>query len=172
MYVIGDVAVPFVNRPSGVAPDASEESELTESSVTAVNLPAIVTYQTRTGFTAAVTTSAIDAKENLVGFQGDLTFDERVIQFASTPIEQAGLTAENWTVAGNVLPGEGPIRTLRISAFSNDFIPLSGSGTLFELKIAQVNQGRTFSSLVWALPPDDFIFINADLQIQRPRNAP
>jgi hypothetical protein len=64
------------------------------------HLPAIVAYQSRTGLTAAVTTTIIDAKENLVGFQGDLIFDERVLQFADEPVEAARLTAENWTVAG------------------------------------------------------------------------
>ena len=90
--------------------------------------------------TAAVTTSEIDAKSNLVGFQGDFTFDERVVTFQSQPVQDAGLTASNWNVSGNVLAGKGPIRTLRISAFSNDFKPLSGSGTLFELRMTRVEQ--------------------------------
>ena len=38
-----------------------------------------------------------------------------------------------------VLNGTGPLRTLRVSAYSNDFVPLSGSGTLFELQIGRVS---------------------------------
>jgi hypothetical protein len=80
-------------------------------------------------------TTAIDATSKLVGFQGDFTFDERVVTFASQPVSNAGLTGGNWNVSGNVLPGEGPIRTLRISAYSNDFTPLKGEGTLFNLNM-------------------------------------
>ena len=79
-----------------------------------------------TNFIAPVTTTAIDAKNKLVGFQGDFTFDERVITFQGEPVQKAGITGGNWNVSGNVLPGRGPIRTLRISAYSNDFTPLSG----------------------------------------------
>ena len=96
-----------------------------------------------TNFIAQVTTTAIDAKNKLVGFQGDFTFDERVVTFQSEPVQNAGLTAGNWNVSGNVLPGAGPIRTLRISAYSNDFTPLSGSGTLFELRMTQGEQGSS-----------------------------
>ena len=82
--------------------------------------------QSKNNFIAAVRSSEIDAKNKLVGFQGDFTFDERVVTFQSQPVQKAGLTAGNWNVSGNVLDGPGPIRTLRISAYSNDFTPLSG----------------------------------------------
>jgi hypothetical protein len=75
-----------------------------------------------------VTASEIDASNKVIGFQGDLTFDERAITFQSEPVSKGGLTEGNWNVSGNVLPGVGPIRTLRVSAYSNDFTPLSGSG--------------------------------------------
>src|SRR4029077_6006374 len=89
----------------------------------------------------------------------------------SAPVEAAGLTANNWNVNGNVLPGNGPIRTVRISAYSTDFVPLNGIGTLFNLKISNVNQGAGSSPLMWAAPPENFIFINADLQTQHPGNT-
>jgi len=60
----------------------------------------------------------------LIGFQGDFTFDERMVRFQDPPAQNAGLTAGNWNVSANVLPGPGPvagpIKTLRISAFSLD----------------------------------------------------
>ena len=118
-----------------------------------------------------MTTSAIDAKNKLVGFQGDFTFDERVVTFQSEPVQKAGLTGGNWNVSGNVLPGTGPIRTLRISAYSNDFTPLSGSGTLFELRMTRVSKAAQGTQLIWAAPPDQFIFIDADLKTQKPGNA-
>jgi len=127
--------------------------------------------QSRTNFTAAVTTSAIDAKNKLVGFQGDFTFDERVVTFQSEPVQKAGITGGDWNVSGNVLPGAGPIRTLRLSAYSNDFTPLSGSGTLFELRMSKVSQAVQGTQLLWAPPPDHFIFIDADLNTQKPGNA-
>jgi hypothetical protein len=89
-------------------------------------------------------------------------------------VRNAGLTAGDWNVSGNVLPvqpGAGPIRTLRISAYSNDFTPLSGSGTLFELRMTKVSKAAQGTPLLWAAPPDHFIFIDADLNTQRPGNA-
>ena len=74
-------------------------------------------------------------------------------------------------MSGNVLPGTGPIRTLRISAYSNDFTPLSGEGTLFELRMTKVSQAAQETRLLWAAPPDQFIFIDADLKTQKPGNA-
>ena len=115
--------------------------------------------------------SAIDAKNKLVGFQGDFTFDERVVTFQSEPVQKAGITGGNWNVSGNVLPGAGPIRTLRVLAYSNDFTPLSGSGTLFELRMTRVSQAAQGTQLLWAAPPNQFIFIDADLKTQKPGNA-
>ena len=60
------------------------------ATVAAVALPEVAVDQSRTNFIAAVTTSAIDAKNKLVGFQGDFTFDERVVTFQSEPVQKAG----------------------------------------------------------------------------------
>ena len=141
------------------------------ATVAAVALPEVAVDQSRSNFIAAVTTTAIDAKNKLVGFQGDFTFDERVVTFQSEPVQKAGITGGNWNVSGNVLPGAGPIRTLRISAYSNDFTPLSGSGTLFELRMTRVSKAAQGTQLIWAAPPDQFIFIDADLNTQKPGNA-
>jgi len=86
-----------------------------------------------------------------------------VVTFQSEPVRATGLTAGNWNVSANVLPGNGPIRTLRISAYSNNFAPLSGSGTLFELNMTRVSTGAIGTQLSWAPAPDQFIFIDADL---------
>ena len=169
--VFGDVATPFANpRPGGPAPEAAGDS-LSVSTVAALALPEVAIDRSKSNFIAAVNTSEIDAKDKLVGFQGDFTFDERVVTFESEPVQNAGLTAGNWNVSGNVLPGAGPIRTLRISAFSTDFAPLSGSGTLFELKMTRVSKAAQGTQLIWAAPPDQFIFIDADLKTQTPGNA-
>ena len=127
---------------------------------------------THDGFTSAVVTSNIDAKENLVGFQGDITFDERVITFASPPVEKTGLTAGNWNVSGNVLDGPGPIRTLRISAYANDTTPLSGSGPFFQLNMVPSENRSSLTPLIWAAPPNNFIFIGADLRMRAPESSP
>ena len=134
-------------------------------------LPEVAIDQAKSNFVAPVTTSAIDAKNKLVGFQGDFTFDERVITFQNQPVQKAGITGGNWNVSGNVLPGAGPIRTLRVSAYSNDFTALSGSGTLFELRMSRVSQAAQSTPLIWAAAPDHFIFIDADLKTQKPGNA-
>lgn len=161
--VFGDVASSFVHRLSGSSQGAGREAPATVATVT---LPEI--DHSRSNFIAAVTTSAIDAKDSLVGFQGDFTFDERTTTFESEPVQEAGLTAGNWNVAGNILDGPGPIRTLRVSAFSNDFTPLSGEGTLFELRMKRMSKIAQGTDLVSAAPPDNFIFIDADLRTQKP----
>src|SRR5438477_9013206 len=45
-----------------------------------------------------VASSNIDAGLNLVGFQGDFTFDQTVVSFSNPPLQKAGLTAGNWNV--------------------------------------------------------------------------
>src|ERR1043166_7042350 len=138
------IPVLFLRAQQQVA-DAQPLSREVASTVQKVSLPEVTFDKAKTEMTAPVTTTAIDAKTNLVGFQGDFTFDERVVSFQSPPVQRAGLTAGNWNVSGNVLPGEGPMRTVRISAFSSDFAPLSGAGTLFELRMARpakAGQGR------------------------------
>jgi hypothetical protein len=155
--ILGDAATAFVApRPGGPEPDAAIENEIA-STVAYVSLDR-----------AGVSSSAIDAKSNLVGFQGDFTFDERVVTLASLPVSNAGLTAGNWNVSGNVLDGPGPIRTLRVSAFSLDGAPLSGAGVLFKLNMVNVNKAAQGAPLVWAPAGEPFVFIDADLNTQRP----
>jgi hypothetical protein len=174
--VFGDVATSFVHRPEGgpsqtAAGDSAGELPAT---VATLSLPNVAVDAFVTNFVAQVTTTAIDAKNKLVGFQGDFTFDQRMVTFQSEPVQKAGLTAGDWNVSGNVMPvqpGAGPIRTLRISAYSNDFTPLSGSGTLFELRMTRVSKADHGTQLLWAAPPDHFIFIDADLNTQKPGYA-
>jgi hypothetical protein len=138
-----------------------------------VSLPTATIDTSVTNFTQPVVTSAINASDGLVGFQGDFTFDETVVTFQSSPVSAAGLTANNWNVLGNVIPGGGPIRTLRISAFSNDFNPLSGSGTLFNLNLTRVSSTPgTNTALTWAPPENNFIFIDSNLDSHAPDNTP
>jgi len=118
-------------------------------------------------------TTNINSSDNLVGFQGDFTYDETVVTFQNPPVSSTGLTATNWNVSGNVLPGGGPIRTLRVSAFSNDFTPLSGSGILYNLNMTRVSSTPGASTaLTWAASPNNFIFIDADLNSQSVCNTP
>jgi hypothetical protein len=174
--ILGDVVGGFVNppRPGGnggsEAPVSEESSRELPSTVAAIALPEVAVDQAKGNFVAAVRTSAIDANHKLVGFQGDFTFDERVVSFASQPVSSAGLTG-NWNVSGNVLQGEGPIRTLRVVGFSNDFSPLMGEGTLFNLNMTQVGQGAQSTPLIWAAAPNQFMFIDADLNTQSAGNA-
>ena len=170
--IYGDVASGFVHRPeNGPSPDSVAEE--TKSDDVGVKIEAVVLPNGSVGsrvtdFIAPVTTTVIDEKDQLVGFQGDFTFDERMVMFLDPPVENAGLTDGDWEVSGNVLPGKGPIRTLRVSAFSLDFTPLSGSGTLFQLRMRMKSAASRATQLLWAPPPDDFIFIDADLNLRRP----
>jgi len=172
--IFGDVAASFADRAGGPSQDAAGDGTSTgeiAATVAAVTLPEIAVDQAKSNFIAAVKTSAIDGKNKLVGFQGDFTFDERVVTFQSDPVRKAGITGGNWNVSGNVLPGKGPIRTLRVSAYSNDFTPLSGKGTLFELRMTRVSKAAQGAQLLWAAPPNGFIFIDADLNTQKPGDA-
>ena len=68
-------------------------------------------------------------------------------------------------------PEEGrTARTLRISAFSLDMTPLSGAGTLFELKMTRVSKTADTTQLLWVAPPN-FIFIDSDLNTHKPGTA-
>ena len=173
--IYGDVASGFVHRPeNGPSPDSAAEE--TKSDDVGVKIEAVVLPNGNVGsrvtnFIAPVTTTLIEAEDNLVGFQGDFTFDERIVTFLDPPVQSAGLTDGDWNVSGNVLPGPGPIRTLRVSAFSLDFAPLSGSGTLFQLRMKMMNKASRVTQLLWAQPPDHFIFIDADLNVRRPDYA-
>ena len=152
--VFGDVATPFANpRPGGPGGDAPSLTVYAN-----ITMPDLSSNQT------AVRASGIDASSNLVGFQADFTYDERVVSFTDPdqPVAPAGLTA-TWNVSGHVLPGAGPIKTVRVSAYSNDFQPLAGSGTLFELKMNHVSQTSRGAALNWAPAPNQFLFIDADL---------
>lgn len=166
--ILGDVASSFVYREGGEGTEPPARS----GAVAAVVLPEVAVDLSTSNFTVEVTATNVNPVDRLVGFQGDVTFDERVITFEDEPIQGAGLTADNWTLSANILPGEGPIRTLRISAYSNDLIPLSGSGTLFELKMIRANSvAGSSSELNWLSSPHEFIFIDADLETQQPGEA-
>jgi CSLREA domain-containing protein len=144
------------------------------SSVATVSLPVANVSTNVTNFTQPVTTSTISAGDNLVGFQGDFTFDSTVVTFQSPPVTGAGLTGgAGWSVTGNVL-GAGTIKTLRVSAFTSDFgTPLSGSGTLFNLKLTRVsNTVGANTPLIWAASPNNFVFIASNLSTQPPDSTP
>jgi hypothetical protein len=44
-------------------------------------------------------------------------------------------------------------------------------GTLFELRMTRVSKAAQSTQLLWAAPPDNFIFIDADLNTQKPGYA-
>jgi hypothetical protein len=172
--VFGDVAANFVFGPEGGPGDSAGDSSAINELVpvvATVELPNALVDVLANEFVTAVVTSNIDPKDNLIGFQGDFTFDSTAIGFESEPVEKAGLTSGNWTVAGAVLDGPGPIKTLRISAFSNDFVPLSGSGALFHLRMVRMSKSGEVTQLFWAQPPDHFIFIDVDLKMHKPGYA-
>ena len=117
-----------------------------------------------------VTTANIDPGLGYIGFQGDFTFDETVCTFSSPFVDGAGLTANDWTVAGNILPGSGPIRTLRVSAFANDgMTPLAGFGTLYNLIMLRVSPTPPANTLLaWSADPENFVFIDSNLNTIAP----
>jgi hypothetical protein len=124
-----------------------------------------------------VVTTAINGSDNLIGFQGDFVFDSTVVTFQSPPVSAAGLTggSPSWTVAGNILAGGGPTsRILRVSAFVSDGVTgLNGSGTLYNLNMVRVSSTPGASTaLTWAAPPNNFYFIDSNLDSQAPGSTP
>jgi dockerin type I repeat protein len=108
-----------------------------------------------------------------IGFQGDFTFDSSVITFASPFVQRGGLTSDpNWNVSANIL-GSTTIKTLRISALMNNFVPLSGGpDTLFYLRVqAQTSTFGSSTPLTWAplCGGNEFVFIDCTLNSYDPR---
>src|ERR1051325_7032409 len=103
---------------------------------------------------------------NLVGFQGDFTFDSTVVTFSSPFVAKGGLTSDpNWNVSANILPGTGTIRTLRISAFMGTFVPMAGGpDKLFDLRVQTVGTSGS-SALTWQpiCGGQEFVFIDDNL---------
>ena len=120
-----------------------------------------------------ITTTNLTAAEGYIGFQGDFTYDQTVCTFTSPVAVPAGLTGSGWTISGSILPGPGPIRTFRLSAFVNDgATPLSGAGTLLNLRMLRVSSTQGASTvLTWKPVPDNFVFINTDLDAVAPAQA-
>lgn len=138
-----------------------------------VALPASAIAPDMSTFTLPVLTLTIDAADKLVGFQGDLVFDSSVITFPATPVQPAGLTANDWNVSGNVA-GKGSNKTLHIVGYAiNQTTPLQGSGTLFELKMNRARGGRpgASSALAWA-PSDNFFFLDSQANLRAPASTP
>jgi hypothetical protein len=113
--VFGDVASSFVERvggPSQTAPDNGTSSDEVAVMIAAAALPEVAVDQLRilsrvqsmSNSIAAMKTTAIDARNKLVGFQGDFTFAEGVATFQSETIRKVGFTGGNWNLSGNVLP--------------------------------------------------------------------
>ena len=118
-----------------------------------------------------VTTTLIDSTTtggaNLVGFQGDFTFDSAIVGFATPGVQAAGLTSDaDWNISFGILPGSGTLKIGRLSAISSDFTPLNGSGTLFELRMRRVsNTPGAMTPLTWrpVESGSQFIFIDDNL---------
>ena len=165
-------ATPTATATATIAPTPTPTPTPSPIVVAMVSLPVATITTSVTTFTQPIVTSAINGADNLVGFQGDFTFDSSVIAFQSTPVSSAGLTATNWNVTGNVF-GAGTIKTLRVSAFSNDFTPLSGSGTLYNLNMTRVSSTPgANTALTWRPPPDNFYFIDDNLDSHDPGSTP
>ncbi len=166
--------------PKASAPTSESVSPLTPEVVATVSLPsASVSTPTVTTFTLPVTTSNIPASDNLVGFQGDFTFDPTVVDFQAIAASTAGLTAGAgmWSVIGTPCPTgsvcNSTTKTLRINGDSNTTAPLSGSGVLFNLNFVRVSGTEGASTpLTWRALPNDFRFFDITFTRRAPTNTP
>lgn len=149
--------------------------------VTAVTLP---TASFSTSVPAAtiiiepVLTTVISPADNIIGFQGDVVFDSSVVTFdpaAGQGTSKDGLTiGADWTVSGSIInTGPGVTKALRVTAISQDQIPLNGSGLLFNLRMKRVSSvAGASSTLVWGVDPRFFFFFDVDLNSIFPGSTP
>ena len=183
--VFGDVTGLFQHRDGDPSPDAANDGGAIDAAAVPQGTPLITvtlpidtmdnSVPAATIIVKPVTTTLIDptttAGINYIGFQGDFTFDTTVVSFPATgQVQKAGLTGGDWNVSSNILnTGPGTLKTLRISAFSNDFTPLNGSGTLFNLRMLRIsNNPGDMSPLIWATAPQNFIYIDDNLESHAP----
>lgn len=164
--VIGDVTKPFIQSTAQTSRNAT--AKMAASTVDTLSLPNISISPKSRNLVIPIKVSYVGSKSKIVGFQGDFTFDSSLITFDSMPVQKAGLTAGNWTVAGNVISSRGNLKTLRISAFANDLKPLISSGTLFELRVNQAKKSNKIAQLIWKASPDNFVFIDTETNKQEP----
>src|SRR4029078_4045346 len=131
-----------LNASSGPIPTSVTVSLPTDNFDTSVPI--------QNAFIEPVTTTFIDPSLNYVGLQGDFTYDSAVIGFSTSgpTVQRAGLTSDpNWNISGHILnTGPGTIKTLRLEFFQQDFVPLNGFGTLFELRVFRVGNTPGASS--------------------------
>lgn len=164
--IIGDVIKPFVQTSTQAL--RNTVARIAASTVDTLSLPNISISPKSTNLIIPIKVSYIGSNSKIVAFQGDFTFDSSLITFETVPIQKAGLTAGNWTVAGNVMSSRGNLKTLRISAFANDLKPLISSGTLFELRVNKVKKPNKIAQLIWKASPDNFVFIDTSTNKQAP----
>lgn len=164
--IIGDVTKPFIQTSTQAL--RSTTTKMVAATVDTLSLPNISISPKSTNLVIPIKVSYVGSKSKIVGFQGDFTFDSSLITFETMPVQKAGLTAGNWTVAGNVMSSRGNLKTLRISAFANDLKPLISSGTLFELHISKIKKPSKIAKLIWKASPDNFVFIDISTDKQAP----
>src|SRR5947207_13987604 len=121
-------------------------------------------------YNQTVSVSNIDPALHYNGFQGDLIFDSAIAVPSPTnnPVARFGLTGDgSWNVSGQVLnSGPGTLKTLRVSAFVGEAdVWTSGSGPLYVIHWKRVSStvGQS-TALTWAPYPNDFIFIDDNLE--------
>jgi hypothetical protein len=177
-YVLGDVLNTGAAFP--VAPDRVTPPRLSGAGATLANvikapsqarvsLPSTVIDASTGNFTVAVSVSKIAASEKLISFQGEFTFDSRVVGFQSRAVSPAGLTAGGGSLLANVL-GDGPIKTLRVSYVGS--ANLEGSGVLFNLNMVRVGKSGASTGLNWSGAPNHFFFVDQELRERAPVSLP
>jgi hypothetical protein len=183
-YIIGDVmgTVVFPTPTPPLPPDKAQAlpsagKAAGSESPEAVNPKPVATVTlgesslapgNRSELIVPVTVSKIDPAIHgqLQAFQTDLAFDSNVINFQSPAVQKAGLTSHgNWSLMASVL-GKDRMKTLRVSCFALDNGALSGSGTLFELRVQSTGQSCTSIKLT----PSNFIFVDSNLRQHTPLN--
>ena len=146
-----DGQITIVDGQATPTPTPSPTSTPTPTATpTPTPTPPTVTLPTDTFDTVVdLTTIIVEPVITTLSIQPRVTSDSKAISSLTRrwlpsrdpPVQAAGLTEGGWTVSGKVFDtGEGTIKVLHVSAFSNDAAsPLAGSGTLYELRMLRTS---------------------------------
>ncbi|MBI1761409.1 MAG: hypothetical protein HYR56_08240 [Acidobacteria bacterium] len=135
--LVGDVSGNWAAGATAFDELARTSSPAQQVSIALPNLNAT----TGTSVTIPITVGDLSGK-GVIAYDFDLVFDQNVLQAQSTPYDAANTLSSTLTITANPQPGR-----LRVSAFGTQ--PLTGAGTLLNLKFNVTGAGGTSTALTW-----------------------
>src|SRR5262249_49346688 len=159
-FLFASLFLLFASFQNALAGPRHSLPEAPSGAATTVNLPTAdldTSIPVTTVVMLPVNSTATDPALNFVGFQGDFIFDSSVLTSPPPYVAAGDVTANDRTVAGNVIdldPPHPPLKALRVSAFANGLSPLSGAGSLYKIQMIRMsNTTGANTTLTWRPAP-------------------